>query len=110
VFRLHGGENKMDYITLPVTLSDGSILLVEVTPKDDEQNVSWKSKFHLSDSLNTMKSVIQDFVEPLAELRLGKMTIEVGFGFEVEAGKIVSVLCNSSSSFSVKLIIEFNSK
>lgn len=100
----------MDYITLPVTLSDGSLLLIEVTPKDDEQNVSWKNRFNLSDSLNTMKSVIQDFVKPLAELRLGKITMEVSFGFEVEAGKMVSVLCNASSSSSVKLIIEFTSK
>ncbi len=100
----------MDYITIPVTLSDGSQLLVEVAPKDDEQNVSWKNSFNLSDSINTMKSLIRDFVEPLAELRLGKITMEIGFGFEVEAGKIVSVLCNVSSSASVKLTVEFPSK
>lgn len=97
----------MNYNAVPVVLSNGEKAMLEVLQVGDEQDVSC-SNYNIYNSLDTLKSIIKDFTAPLSELNLGKITMEVCIGFEIESGKILSVITNGSASSSVKLKIEFN--
>lgn len=99
----------MEFTSIPVTLSNGSIIMIEVPQPDDEQDVT-RNPLNLADSFNTIKTVVCDLVDPLIELNLGKISIELGFGFSIETGKIISTLMGASTTSSLKIKIEFDSK
>lgn len=99
----------MDLTNIPVTLSNGSIIMLEIPQPDDEQNVT-RNPINFADSFNTIKTFVRDLVDPLIELNLGKVSIELGLGFSIESGKIISVLMGASTTSSLKIKVEFDSK
>ena len=93
----------------PVVLEDGNTVLVEAAVTDAEQDVS-RNPLNFSGTVDSIKSIVKSLVTPLAELQLGKITMEVELGLAFETGKIISMVAASSASSSIKLTVEFDRK
>ncbi|MFH1893673.1 MAG: CU044_2847 family protein [Candidatus Zixiibacteriota bacterium] len=95
-----------DLLTLPVRLSDGTVVLAEIHRGDREEEASWKD-YDLSEVLKSLKVLVRDVVTPLTEFSCDKIALEVNVGLALEAGKLTSLVVSGSASSSIKVTMEF---
>ena len=95
--------------TETIVLSDGSEALVQVNSNDTkERQVSrTDEKFDIKDLQTSIKSLINDIIEPFSEIKLDKVTLEMGLNIGVKSGKITSLLINGNLNAAIKVIVEW---
>lgn len=93
-------------ISLPIQLSDGTVVFAEVQQTDREEEVSLKD-YNINDALSSLKSLVSDILTPLDEFSCDKVALELNVGLAVQSGKLTSLLIKGSGTSSFKITLEF---
>lgn len=101
---------------LPIELSDGNVVMVEVksiepTLSTKKKNVSTKQKpdkFSFDTVKGQLKSFSEDLVSSFESIKPDKLSIEMGCEFAVESGKMVALFVQGTAKSNIKITLEWN--
>ena len=94
------------YQRIPVKLTDGSIIIVEIRQPQGEENVNF-SKFNISEVLERIESVAHSFMETLRKTNPQKAIIEFGMDIAIESGSLTALIAKGSAEANLKITLEW---
>ena len=93
---------------VPVTLSDGTIIKVEVPLEQQGGEVSFeKLALKLEGFTKAVEGIVGSITETLKKVKPDKATVELGLNLAVEAGQLTALIAKGEGNASVKLILEW---
>jgi hypothetical protein len=92
--------------TVPVTLSDGSSVLAEVTLGDAEVEVADGLRT-MSDFTVAVGAIAKDLVEPLRALHSSSLELTFGLALSLQTGKLTALLVGGGANASVGVTVRW---
>jgi hypothetical protein len=91
---------------VPVTLSNGSQVLVEMTSMGGDEDVAF-SATPFDDVVAALDEVSTNFVKSFRRARPSKATVEFGCEVGLESGKLTAILVKGSAKANFKITLEW---
>lgn len=94
---------------IPLQLSDGTVIKVEITPIG-EQPVSSKTRI-FKDATKVIKAIANDISETLSEVKQevkpDKFSVKLGLEIAVESGELTALIVKGASKANLEITMEW---
>jgi Trypsin-co-occurring domain 1 len=90
-----------------VQLDDGTTFYVKVLEPSGESEVSLRSA-SFEEAMKAIEGIGKRLNQVWGTIRPGKASVELGIDFTWQAGKVLAVLVDSSTTASMKITLEWN--
>ena len=93
--------------TVPVTLSDGATIAVEILGTERETEVAWKKPYELDEVLQALRALGNELIAPLRPLACDGVELELSLALTVASGKLTALLVSGEANASVKVTLRW---
>jgi hypothetical protein len=91
---------------IPLELSDGTIVRVEVTPIGEQKIAFQKRPF--KEATDAIKAIAKELSGVLQEVNPDKATIKFGLEIAIESGQITTLIVKGSSKANLEITLEWS--
>ncbi len=93
--------------TIPVELADGVIMNVEATVLSGEEDVAF-DVLSFENVTTAIERIAAAVIVPLRKVKPHKASVEFGLEVALEAGKLTTLLTQSSTTANLKITLEWS--
>ncbi len=93
--------------SIPLELSDGTIVRFEVTPIIGEQKISFQKR-PFKEATDAIKAIAKELSGVLQEVNPDKATIKFGLEIAMESGQVTTLIVKGSSKANLEITLEWS--